>query len=510
MAKLERSQHGWAKVALLLWATLAAIWLPTNAHAYLAEGRWSVTASGTSGSIGTPIMLTWSLVPDGTSIRSGGASNLIEYFDGLFNVDDPSGDLTQRPWFGAVEASFERWNQLSGITFTYEPHDDAASMRDSGGVLGLRGDVRIGGTVVDGPGGTLAYSSFPDSGDLIVDTSEIGLFANPANNYRQLRNVLMHEIGHAIGLEHIESSTDALLMEPSTSNFIDGPQLDDIRGIQALYGDPLEKGNGGLGNDAPQRATGLGALSVSDDLMIGADAVGGQVVDPAEIDFVSIASFSDVDYYSFTVASPVLLNATLTPLGGIFSQGLVGGTQLVFDANSRSNLALAVLADDGTTVLRITNDAAAGHAEMISDFDVSTAGTYFVRVTGSAVHVQPYQLQLSASASSPELLGDYNRDGAVDASDFVVWKKAIGQSGFGLSADGNDDGIVDERDYDVWRANFGAVINDSTNGSAPSINVPEPSPGLLVSAAALLLVSATRGVQRVSSSSMRNAPDASA
>jgi hypothetical protein len=35
-------------------------------------------------------------------------------------------------------------------------------------------------------------------------------------------------------LLHIETSTDARLMEPFVSSAIDGPQLDEIRGIQAL------------------------------------------------------------------------------------------------------------------------------------------------------------------------------------------------------------------------------------------------------------------------------------
>ena len=36
------------------------------------------------------------------------------------------------------------------------------------------------------------------------------------------------------------------------------------------------------------------------------------------------------------------------------------------------------------------------------------------------------------------LAGDYNLDGIVDAADYVVWRKTLGQSGTDLAADGNN------------------------------------------------------------------------
>jgi hypothetical protein len=56
----------------------------------------------------------------------------------------------------------------------------------------------------------------------------------------------------------------------------------------------------------------------------------------------------------------------------------------------------------------------------------------------------------------PSVLGDYTGDGSVDTADYVVWRKAFGQSVTpGTGADGNGDGHVDEGDYNLWRANFG-------------------------------------------------------
>jgi hypothetical protein len=59
----------------------------------------------------------------------------------------------------------------------------------------------------------------------------------------------------------------------------------------------------------------------------------------------------------------------------------------------------------------------------------------------------------------PELLGDYNGNGTVDAADYTVWRNAFGQAGAALGADGNDDGVIDDLDYDIWKANFGETID---------------------------------------------------
>jgi probable HAF family extracellular repeat protein len=62
-------------------------------------------------------------------------------------------------------------------------------------------------------------------------------------------------------------------------------------------------------------------------------------------------------------------------------------------------------------------------------------------------------------AVGPTLPGDYNRSGAVDAADYVVWRKTLGSSVPNLTAaDGNGNGVVDEGDHSVWRANFGETL----------------------------------------------------
>ncbi len=75
--------------------------------------------------------------------------------------------------------------------------------------------------------------------------------------------------------------------------------------------------------------------------------------------------------------------------------------------------------------------------------------------------------------------GDYNRDHRVDAADYVLWRKTLGQTGLVAfsGADGDGDGNILATDYNVWRANFGTVASGS---GLLSSAVPEPSATILV------------------------------
>jgi hypothetical protein len=465
-------------------AALAFVALAHPASAYVPGNRWTATASGSAGNEGSVTTLTWSLAPDGLSIPGKGGSNLVSFFDGIFGITSGGTNFQSRPWFSLFEQSFDRWSQISGINFVYEPNDSGA-LSSEPGALGVRGDIRIGGQNIDGTSGTLAYTNFPNDGDIVIDTSESVFFADSNNNYRAFRNTLMHEIGHGFGLDHIESSSSAFLMEPIINTTFDGPQLDDIRGVQAFYGDAYEKTNPGEGNNTFGLATSLGSLIPGSSLAVGAAATGTQAVAETETDFVSIANLYDTDYYSFVVTQPVTLAATLTPLGGIFTQAPQGGTQSSFNASARNNLVLTVFGPNGTTELAAADNGAAGFADTLAGISLPAAGEYFVRVTGTYYAVQLYQLQLSATAAATTLAGDYNHDGHVDAADYIVWRNMQGQIGTGLAADGNANGQIDAADYNLWRTNFGNTT--FTGSSLPDSAVPEPKTAAILLAAATCL-----------------------
>jgi subtilisin-like proprotein convertase family protein len=69
----------------------------------------------------------------------------------------------------------------------------------------------------------------------------------------------------------------------------------------------------------------------------------------------------------------------------------------------------------------------------------------------------------------PFQLGDYNRDGNVDAGDYVLWRFTLGTSvTMALDgADGDGDGMIDDGDYTVWRAHFGESVFPGSGSSLP-------------------------------------------
>jgi T5SS/PEP-CTERM-associated repeat protein len=93
------------------------------------------------------------------------------------------------------------------------------------------------------------------------------------------------------------------------------------------------------------------------------------------------------------------------------------------------------------------------------------AGSFLVHYgTGSAFN--PRQIVLTNFESS-SLAGDFNRDGSVDAADYVVWRR---------NPSGNT--LVDTTNYNTWRTNFGRTADQL----AESTSVPEPAALALVCA----------------------------
>jgi peptidyl-prolyl cis-trans isomerase A (cyclophilin A) len=85
--------------------------------------------------------------------------------------------------------------------------------------------------------------------------------------------------------------------------------------------------------------------------------------------------------------------------------------------------------------------------------------------------------------------GDYNFDGKVDGSDFLVWQKSLGST-TQAEADGNGDGVVNAADLDIWKQTLGQAVT----GAVASI--PEPAAASLALLAAGAFVSAARGLAR--------------
>jgi T5SS/PEP-CTERM-associated repeat protein len=96
-------------------------------------------------------------------------------------------------------------------------------------------------------------------------------------------------------------------------------------------------------------------------------------------------------------------------------------------------------------------------------FTTDGAGSFLVHYgAGSAFNAR--QIVLTNFQSST-LAGDFNRDGSVDAADYVVWRRNPSGNAF-----------VDTTNYQTWRANFGRAAEQLVE----STNVPEPAAFALI------------------------------
>jgi hypothetical protein len=78
----------------------------------------------------------------------------------------------------------------------------------------------------------------------------------------------------------------------------------------------------------------------------------------------------------------------------------------------------------------------------------------------------------------PAVNGDYNNNGVVDAGDYVLWRRYVGQNK--ALPNRTTTGLVTNTDYAVWRANFGKSASGSGSGDLlANGDVPEPASGLL-------------------------------
>jgi len=183
-----------------------------------------------------------------------------------------------------------------------------------------------------------------------------------------------------------------------------------------------------------------------------------------------------------------------------FSRGSSGGllniaTELFFDQGTSpaDTLWATELNNDSTTV------SAENHANLTvwqPWFDAYQLGpgTHGATLTGvnAVVHLLTDDIYLDikftswsagtngffsyerAEPAAAAPTGDYNGNGTVDAADYVVWRRSLGQNGVpqGTDADGNSSGSIDAGDYTYWRERFGNTVA----GSGASLGgIPEPA-----------------------------------
>lgn len=401
---------------------------------------WSRTATNSTNTVGQPVTITWGFVPDGTTVptltTATSTSNLIAKLNSTYGSSPDANDLTQAPWFSYFSEAFGYWSEVTGNQYIYVAHDDGVALNafNSSGSLGVRGDVRIGGTTLDGNANVLAFNYFPDSGDMVIDTDDSLNFSNNATTIKRFKNVIAHEHGHGLGIDHVCPVDQTKLMEPFASTAFEGVQFDDTLTAHDLYGDPMERHGSKRDNNSLSNATDIGSLSSA-----GYSASN-----------VSISNSSDTDFYSFSISQAGEIDITVTPtsVAGYLegSQNSDGSCQVgsLYTPNDRQNLSFQLFAPDGTTVLTSQSSAAIGIAEKVSNLSLPAVGSYTLAVSGggenssSSNNAQLYQFQLAfnsvpvslvGSAYTIETEGCSPANQAVDPNEFVSVSMEVTNNG---------------------------------------------------------------------------------
>ena len=370
------------------------------ANQFQPKERWTKTATDgfAFAAQGDASIITWSIVPDGTSIpglmnQSAAGSNFRAWMASVYggSVNGPASD---QPWFQIFESAFEEMAGTCGLTLVYEPLDDGVRVDSlNPGKLGIRGDIRIAARELDGNSGNLAIAFPPDHGDMIFDSSD-GIFQITSGSSIRLFNTVTHELGHSLGLAHVCPINQTKLLEPSLTTSFRGPQFDEFQSLQRLYGDRFELHGDFRDNDSVQAAKLI------------------ELVEGSRVNFVrlSIDDNNDQDFYRFEGLVGQTLNVEVVPGEGFYLEGGEadsGCSQGIrFNSAKVHDLSVQILAEDGETIIFQAASGDLGESERIEQFRLPATGSFYLRVSGdqtNAAQIYGLGVELTARVPAPQL-----------------------------------------------------------------------------------------------------------
>jgi hypothetical protein len=298
-----------------------------------------------------PKLITYSFVPDGTSI-GGVPSNLQQTLNASFATAD---------WKAQFAKAASAWQKVANVNFTLKT--------DSGDPLGVSGnmqndsrfgDIRIGGYPMSGSILAFAYLPPPANGG----TSAGDIFFNTNIAWQingttyDLMTVAIHELGHALGMGHSAINTAA--MWPSYTSAKQTLTTDDVSGIRTIYNSRQNDFFDANGSNDQSTA--------ADDISSYVDSNGQLTLSALDSTTPVMIGTNDIDWYRITVPSSTT------------------GTMVVKMQSAKLSLLspwLAVYNSGGTTILGQASSTAWGDTVTVTLNNVSAGQVYDIKAKGA-------------------------------------------------------------------------------------------------------------------------------
>jgi hypothetical protein len=153
-----------------------------------------------------PVEITYSFINAGYEFDTHSQQNLIsKSFDELSTCAKDT-----------IRLALSRWEQVAAISFIENDNDPTSDIRF------FLGEISQGG---------VAFPAFPDKPCFDL-AGQVALNFSISNNCQRVYTLAIHEIGHVLGLGHVQSDN---VMNPNKV-FIN-LQPGDVQGIQSIYGE---------------------------------------------------------------------------------------------------------------------------------------------------------------------------------------------------------------------------------------------------------------------------------
>jgi hypothetical protein len=200
--------------------------------------KWGANQAGTPG--GT---ITWSLMPDGTTVDPSYTDPNVTGASNLFAIMDTLG----RPAvLAAVKRVFARWEAIANINLV-QVADSGLPFNNASATYPATGHIRIGAfPIANFGGGGVGFAPPPNGfttleGDVLFNSNSNFVFdpgpeGDPIEIFNDFESLLMHEVGHTLGLAHSDVCSVMSVDFACFVNLNREPDPDDIAGLQFLYG----------------------------------------------------------------------------------------------------------------------------------------------------------------------------------------------------------------------------------------------------------------------------------